>query len=372
MGCGKAQPLDAQILTPTGWQRMGALRLGDRVIGAQGLPISIIGLFPQGEKDIYRVTFSDCSSTECCADHLWRLQSTTHRFRGQPGAVMPLKDVMHDLRATNGNHRWYVPLVQPVAFTPQELSIDPYLLGLLIGDGSLTSMVRFSTADDALVASVQALLPPGLMVRHQAAYDYRITSGKIGGRMQGANALRTALQELGLAGRRAEEKFIPPLYLFGSIAQRTALLQGLLDTDGSVDRHNRIEFATTSEQLAQDMIALVQSLGGTARRGTKQPIYTYRGERRQGQISYRLTIALPVSVLPFRLERKANRYTGRRKYPPTRAMVAVTYVGRKPAQCIAVDAPDQLYVTDHYIVTHNTTQGIALAEVLRQLAPTNR
>jgi hypothetical protein len=180
------------------------------------------------------------------------------------------------------------------------------------------------------------------------------------------NPLLKHLRALGLTGTRATTKFIPTNYKFNTVANRIALLQGLLDTDGSVDTRSHIEYSTSSKQLARDVIELVQSLGGTATVSARIPKYTYQGQRREGQRSYRLVISLPAAIRPFRLSRKANRYTHRPKYPPSRAITAVTFVGRKEAQCIAVDAPDHLYVTDDYIVTHNTVMGMLIGHALQQ------
>jgi hypothetical protein len=261
----------------------------------------------------------------------------------------------------NGNHRWYIPMVQPVEFEAQELPVDPYLLGVLLGDGHLLGKVSFSSADTEIVESVRVLASAmGLFVRNKGRYDYGIVGG-------GVNPLLKQLRALGLAGMRAESKFIPHIYKFNTVADRVALLQGLLDTDGSVDGQSRIEFSTVSKQLARDVIELVQSLGGTATLSTRIPKYTYRGQRREGQLSYRLNIALPAEIQPFRLSRKAMRYTHRPKYPPSRAITEVTFVGCKEAQCIAVDAPDRLYVTDDYIVTHNTVMGMLIGHALQQL-----
>lgn len=155
MGCGKAQPLTSNILTPSGWKLMGDIQVGDGIIGADGQTHQVIGVYPQGEKDIYRLTFSDGMSVECCEDHLWHLQSTNHRKRCQAGVVMLLRDFMNDLRTQQGNNRWYVPMVQPVEFPQQDLPVDPYLLGLLIGDGTLKKHeVGYTTVDDELLKFV--------------------------------------------------------------------------------------------------------------------------------------------------------------------------------------------------------------------------
>ena len=193
------------------------------------------------------------------------------------------------------------------------------------------------------------------------------------GRSSRLNPLTASLRSLGVMGHRAESKFVPDLYKFSSVATRVALLQGLLDTDGCVrSADNNIEFSSVSLRLAKDMIELVQSLGGKATLRQKRAFYTHNNERREGQLSYRMSIALPSSIQPFRLARKAQLYHPRTKYPPVRAIKSVTYVGRKEAQCIAVDAPDNLYVTDDYILTHNTPQSIAAAELLKEWHNINR
>ena len=140
---------------------------------------------------------------------------------------------------------------------------------------------------------------------------------------------------------------------FTKSAHRLALLQGLLDADGGNSGH-AVEYTTVSRQLADDVLFLVRSLGGTAAIASRQTRYSHRGEQRVGQVSYRLHLSLPGFIAPFRLPRKANQYLPHTKYPPRRAIVDVQPVGVKETQCIAVDAPDHLYVTDDFVVTHNT------------------
>jgi superfamily II DNA or RNA helicase len=178
----------------------------------------------------------------------------------------------------------------------------------------------------------------------------------------GSNTIAEALGGLGLMSCGAAETFIPDVYKFASVASRTALLQGLLDTDGCLrTSDNTIEYSTVSPRLAEDVAFLVQSLGGTARIGTRATGYQLpNGERKPCKTAYCMSVILPPEVQPFRLQRKAAIYQSRPKYGPSRAIVDVVPVGKKPAQCIAVDAPDGLYVTEHCIVTHNTAQVIAL------------
>ena len=135
-GIGKAQPLDAQVLTPEGFVAMGELKVGDRVIGVDGKPRNILAIFPQGKKEVFRVHFRDGSQTECCDEHLWFTQTRGERERHQPGAVRTLNTIRRTLRyGTHFNHA--VPRVAPVEFAPgAELPVSPWLLGVYLGDGN--------------------------------------------------------------------------------------------------------------------------------------------------------------------------------------------------------------------------------------------
>lgn len=367
MGLGKAQPLTAKILTPTGWKLMGQITVGEEVINARGSISHVIGVFPQGEKDIYRVTFSDGSSTECCDEHLWHVKTPVQKMRGHAGKVVQLKDIMYDLRDAAGNCKYFIPMVQPVEFRERTLPLHPYLLGVLLGDGGMSrpSSVDVTSADRELLDEISQYLPVGVGLKQHGAptrYRWALSIGNVGGE---SNPVVRALRELKLQGRKSQNKFIPSSYLFASVASRVALLQGLLDTDGCVRREdNNIEFSTSSPMLAFDIATLVQSLGGRAmvRNPCARFYTTPDGERHEACDAYRMSVILPPDIAPFRLPRKASIYQPRLKYQPSRAMIAVEYVGRKEAQCIAVDAPDHLYVTDDYILTHNTRSALIAAQ----------
>src|SRR4051794_1338121 len=134
-GFAQAQPLDAKVLTPRGWTTMGAIRVGDELVNPEGGTARVIGVFPQGERDIYRVTFSDGSSTECDLDHLWQIT----RDRRKPWRVETLESIKTKLEAESRQNRPYIPLVKNLEFDEEELPIDPYLLGMLLGDGCFTT-----------------------------------------------------------------------------------------------------------------------------------------------------------------------------------------------------------------------------------------
>lgn len=336
LGQGKAITDDTLVLTPFGWTRNGHLTAGDQVIGSSGEPTTVLAVYPQGDKQVYKVQFSDGSVIETADDHLW-----TVRIGAKPWKTQTTLQVMEHL--SQGRQRPSVPTMQPWKRPDAVLPVDPYVLGLLLGDGGLTHHrggVAFSSADEQLVAAF------GSAAKHYSRYDYGITGY--------GNALRS----LGLMGHRSETKFVPDVYLHASVEQRHALLQGLLDTDGGATKSGGIEFSSTSENLARGVQFLAESLGGHAHFHRRQT--SCNGK--PGLPSYRLIVVLPPAYAPFRLRRKAEAYVPRTKYQPARSIASVTPVDRfVPMTCINVEAADSLYVTEHCIVTHNTWTGVRMA-----------
>ena len=361
MGLGKAQPLTANVLTPSGWKQMGELTVGEQIINSQGTVSRITGVFPQGQKEIFRVTFTDGATAECCADHLWAVQSPVQKYRGQGFQVRPLHELADQLHDRHGNTRWFIPMVQTIAFPAQAVPVEPYLLGLLLGDGCFRKhSIGLTTADAEIVAYAAGALPAGLTLRHTPdTYEYHLIGPSAGI----SNGLMRQLKSWGLKGKKSADKFIPPVYLHNEVAVRLALLQGLLDSDGYVSKTGEVcQFTSVSAELTAGVQFLVQSLGGTARKSSKLPTYTHNGERRTGQRAYTLTLSLPPQFAPFRLSRKAVLYRPKTKYQPYRGIKSVELIGTAPAQCIAVDAPDRLYITDNFVLTHNTIQALAMLQ----------
>lgn len=350
MGLGKAQPLDAQIVTPRGFEPMEWMQVGTSITGQDGRTHFVTGVYPQGMKDIYRLVFSDGTSTECCEDHLWQVNSPLRKWTKSPPRVFSTRAIAQSLTHVNGNNQHFIPLCKPVHFSPYNtaLPLHPYLLGSLLGDGGIAHSVIFTTADAEMAGRIAELLPEGVRLRKcKGDYDYHITCGE----KHGTNVVLNRLRALGLYGRKSNAKFIPRVYQTASIEERVSLLQGLLDTDGYASKDNVVQFTSVSQRLINDTRRLVESLGGIARLTEKKTT---------GQLAYTLTLALPAEIAPFRLTRKAARYKPRVKYQPTRAIVSVEYVGVKAAQCISTDAPEGLYLTDSFIVTHNTVESIGV------------
>ena len=373
-GTGKAQPLTSKILTPTGWRLMGDISVGDSVISFDGLPTKVTAVYPQGEKIIYSVVFSDGSRTECCDEHLWLTQTLYERrkSRANPNwnCAKPKVRSLQEIRASL-DMQHFIPIASPVQLADQDYEIDPYILGVILGDGCITqNAIIFSSADKEIVDQVRAFLPDYLFLRDILA-ENRCPQYRISMKEQARNAKGQMLphkwleilRDIGLHGKDSLGKFVPEQYLHGSIKQRLSVLQGLMDTDGCVDKKtNSPIFTSISPMLAKAVASLVQSLGGTATIKNKKTTYTYNGCKKNGQDAYNVNINLPSGLVPFRLKRKVDLYKANEKYMPRRKIVSVEECGIKPAQCISIDHPSRLYITDDYIVTHNTFTGLGAAK----------
>jgi phosphate starvation-inducible protein PhoH and related proteins len=362
---GRAQPTGTPVLTPDGFRPIGDLRVGDLVTGSDGTPTPVLGVYPQGRKPIYRVTAQDGASTLACAEHLWSVTTRSDHRHGKPGRVLQTSEMAGNLRAAH-YHRFELPLVGPVQMPAREVPMDPYALGLLLGDGCLTTSTTpsFCTADPELAEALEAALP-GVELFGKGDFDYvlRREGGGWGSGLALANPVTAVLRQLRLAGTRSGTKFVPADYLRNSVETRHAVLQGLLDTDGGpvrqLARTCRIQYATTSPQLRDDVVFLVRSLGGVAYWRTRASAGRRPGLAKGRAVPYNadafvLDIRLPAGVAPFRLSRKAAAYDATGGGRPMRFVHAIEPVGEADCVCIAVAAADSLYVTEDFLVTHNT------------------
>lgn len=357
MGLGKAQDLDSDIITPDGIIRMGDVSVGDDVIGSDGKPKKVLGVYPQGLKDIYEITFNDGTTARSCDEHLWNVNTTTRNHRGNPYLTKTLREIIDSgLQFENGNNKWYIPIVKPIEFNEKKLRINPYVLGCILGDGGITTKnsVSLSSVDSQIINEVQERLPEkhNVVRNGESLKDYYITAD---GRN---NYINQYLKHYKLKGCDSHNKFIPNEYKFSSIQQRLELLRGILDTDGHSRKDSIIELTLASKELINDVLFIVQSLGGIGRLNDKW--VTYNGEKKQ---YWRLHIKLPPEFIPFKLERKIETFVATTKYLPNRAIVDIKYIGKKEAQCIMVDSDDHLYCTDNCILTHNTLSSILYVEM---------
>jgi phosphate starvation-inducible protein PhoH and related proteins len=362
---GRAQPVSTPVLTPTGFRPIGALQVGDLVVGASGRPTPVLGVYPQGRKQIFEVRAQDGAATLCCGEHLWHVITAEDRRRGKPGRVLETQQMAGRLRAFH-RHRYELPLVaNPVEFVPQPVPMDPYALGLLLGDGCLTTSTTpsFATHDEELARALDHDLD-SIEVRLTSPGNHVLSDVRgHRGRPIVTNPVTAVVRKPELAGATSSTKFVPDAYLHNAPDVRIALLQGLLDSDGRPvaqgSRSCRINYTTCSPRLRDDVLFLVRSLGGVAcwrcRRAAGRrpgcvngrPVY-HRSD------AYILDIRLPAGIEPFRLRRKRDVYRRHESGRPMRFIDAIEPAGEADTVCIEVLAADSLYVTEDFLVTHNT------------------
>lgn len=366
VGSGKAQPMSCNILTPSGWTTMSEIRTGDYAIGRDGRPVRVVAVHPQGVKPIFRVTFRDGSSTECCDDHLWHA-----RYQGRVDPVtLPLSEIRKKLTGSNGRCLYYIPIVAPVEFEVKKTPpLHPYLMGYLLANGCLTQLgIGITIPDEETATRLSGMMPDKVILKKVAGNKFGYGASY---KKNNPNPLTVILKDLKVMGCGSHEKFIPKEFLLADVESRKVLLQGLMDGDGCVTNNGiMLEYSTSSQRLAEDFVFLVRSLGGLARTSIKdKPKYTHKGETKYGKTNYRVSVSLPNDVAPFLLSRKASKFSPRTKYQPSRAIVNVEPIGEKNCQCITVDSTDGLYVTDDFIITHNSLISLMYVEKNTDVRP---
>ncbi len=353
-GKGKAETLYSRIKVPGGWSTMGEMEVGTKVTAWDGTTTHVTGVYPQGTTPVYRVTFWDGRHVDVCPEHLWKafyVNTVPHR-RWRVIDTLELKRL-----SEMPNPRVYVPLCQSEDGPEVDVTIPPYTLGVLIGDGNLTGTgINIFKPDNELFENIREELLPGHELRDSLKKPGLRSLVNANG---GENLYRRYLKEMDIDGTYSWEKYIPQNYLHGSTEQRWALLQGLMDTDGTVNTRETggaVSFNSTSRRLAGQVQYLVRSLGGIASISERNTQYTYNGEKCQGRKSYDVNIRHPKQRKLFRLPRKLERIPETNQYSEDLKLRvrSVEYLGEEPTQCISIDHPERLYVTNDFIVTHNT------------------
>lgn len=349
-GPGKLESNTTVIFTPNGERRFGDLRPGDFVFAEDGSPTKIKQTYPQGIKPIWRVTFDDGSFLRVGAEHLWKVQGRTERRKGLGWAVLSTQEIV-DRGVTVPNGKWrqkqfIIPRQGPAQFPHAALDVDPYVMGVWLGDGS---------------AGAGAYTKPYLEVEDEIRLRGYHTHRGADGKYVKIEGLRRSLRSAGCLEWRSWERYIPEKFKFASVVQRRDLLCGLMDTDGSIGKDSHMEFGTTSERLAEDVVWLVRSLGGVAliKEAIKEGCYKDdEGNRIDCRDCWRVTVVTDFN--PFRIAHKAERWQDPMRSPSTeryltRFISTIESDGHEEATCIEVEHPSRCYLSKDFIVTHNTT-----------------
>ena len=364
---GKALTLDTPIATPNGFVPMGKIRVGDSVIGRDGKPTKVVGVYPQGKVPVYKVKFSDGAEIRTCGNHLWEVKFHDETIHWGSGSCYCTKIVtteeLFNSKLKSDTHRLYsVRYCEPVQFRKRELMLHPYIMGALIGDGCLRDATpMFTSFDDEIVEHMRDVLPETDDMHCQDAKRGRYLISAKGGVKNGGtvrSVTASALEYYGVNRKGSADKFVPTEYLYSDVEDRLELLRGLLDTDGYADNH-RIEFSTVSKQLAEQVQFLCRSLGGYSTIRSRMGKYRGKdGSVIETRTNYRVSLQFPHGVNPFHLKRKSEKYSPKRE-ALYHYIESVELCGEDYAQCICVDNEDHLYLASKYFVpTHNSQSGI--------------
>lgn len=372
---GKAQPLDSLVKTPHGWTAMGDLRVADKLASIDGAPSRVVAIHERGTLPCFRITFQDGRQTYCAGDHLWKIRHT-HSGKQEWKTVSTL-ELQRLVGLPSYKSRIGIPTASGDFGSHAKLPIAPWLLGLLLGDGCITKGTpSFTSADKQIVRRARRILRPlGYSLNPTGRYGYRIarTGGANKKGVSGVmpNGIAEELKALGLFGSDCFSKFIPSSYLEAGRDSRMELLRGLLDSDGTVGKNHALTFSTSSSRLAKGVQLLAWSLGAVATVKPKQPRFRHKGEHKVGALSNTIVITHPDKGAFVSLRRKKVRlklWKSRRLHRLT--VMSVEPDGERTMRCITVSHPTGLYLTNDYVVTHNSSLALQIAfQIANTLIP---
>ncbi len=332
---GRALALDTPIPTPDGWRIMGDLQVGDPIFDETGRVRYVTAIATWEDRPTYTITFADGTTITADAEHQW---ATSKVYDRDDLRIRSTREIAATVQNSNGVTNHSTPWASAVQYPSQEFLIDPWFLGLWLGDGTSINGDITCHADD---------LDETVTMIEQAGYATKVVhNGQASGlgRLIRTYGARLPLRALDLK----VNKHIPAAYLRGSIDQRLALLAGLMDSDGTVDKDGRCEFVNTNMDLVNGVAELVRSLGVGARSSLR---------KRANGTSHKLDswcVKFTPTFTPFRLSRKIARckpIRGREQH----YFVSVVPAGNRTTKCIEVDSPSHMYLAGtSFIPTHNS------------------
>ena len=374
---GKEQPISEPVLLECGWTPMGNVKIGDRIYGQDGNIYNVTGVYPQGIKDVYEITFSDGTKTRCGHEHLWHVHTKKQRenmrkFNDYRFTTKPLKEIIKDYKKEHHSnsyksyhYKYSIPINSEIEFTQtEELSLNPYIFGLLLGDGGFTgNVVTFTNPETELFEQLeQGVKELNLELHYRDFENHRQATIVKNDNEEEHNQLNIILKKLSLFGCDSRQKFIPKQYIYTTIENRIKLLSGIINTDGHVYEGVSIHVCSYSEQLAKDVTELARSLGYVAIFNSWDRTDENSTKKYETEIEYRVTIIGDYSKLNLSTKHKNKLKTRCNDY--CKSIVDIQLIRQEESQCIMVDNPQHLYITNDYIVTHNTS---TIKEMLEKL-----
>ena len=370
---GKAQPLYSKVLWENWWIKMWDIKLWDKIFWEDWNIYNIIWLHPQWKMDIYEIIFNDWTSTRCTDQHLWTVQNYNDRNRWKSRKwekyIPRYRTIeLYKIRKNILKYEWLnserlnysIDINDPINFSKKELIINPYLLWVYLWDWNSNKSVHIINSEKDIIEKCNTILPEWCKFSIKPkpwSNSFCNSIININFHKNNKNNFIEKLKEIWLFHKLSYEKFIPKEYLYSSLEDRLELLRWLLDTDWYIMKwrykNSSIEYSTTSKQLSDDIIFLVRSLWWFIYCKKRKSSYLKDWKQKQCLDHYRLHITMPNNITPVSSIKHLNRFTlsnkNFKKY-----IKEIIYIWKEECQCITVDNPSNLYITDDFTVTHNS------------------
>lgn len=363
-GEGKAIPINTDIPTPNGWKKAKDIKVGDFLFDRKGMPTKVLGVFPQGKKDTYEIITKDGRTAKASKDHLWTVYN---QYSRKNPITLTTEEMLNKGISLKRGYRFHLPTNEAVEYCSQDLLIDPYVMGMFLGNGC-------KNVNKDFVLSSKDIEVLEILKEKLNAYKYKQSDSNYNCFFYKSNTDRLKIRDINskyeelLSDTLSGDKYIPEEYKISSIEQRWELIQGLMDSDGNIhkekdgNRYN-VSFSTTSKRLKDDILEVFYSLGlsATWRLGkTKE-----KNNVRNNQYVIRINIPHEQKVNLFKLSRKKNIAIESSKQNPKKkdySRIAIVDIKKTEISeehvCFKVDNEEHLFLTENYIVTHNTLTEI--------------
>ena len=374
---GKALPNSTKIPTTDGWKRVDEIKVGDYLINELGRPTQVLGVYPQGKKEVYKITFGDGRVAKCCKDHLWSVNKITWKNNNEYRDYTTEQLLKDGLLYKDRRAKFSIPCSMAIEWPAKQYDIDPYVMGVFLGDGCCKgkSQLVLSSKDKSIPLLCAEKMKEDKQVKtelwYNNEYQWRFYT-EDEGKKQYFNTIEYFKKYKNEVLQYSYNKTIPEEYKIGSVEQRLSLIQGLMDTDGSIEKSNgQLRFTTTSYSLIKGVQEVLSSLGYVSK------LYKEEREELYTNECYYILINIPNKEKEklFRVERKKNiaaAFTGikqKHNYLKTTIRSIENTKELEEMTCFYVDNPKHLFLMNDCIVTHNTR---VLTERIRYLIVNNK
>ena len=361
-GEGKACTNNTKIPTPDGWKTVGDIKVGDYLFGKDGNLTKVLGVYPQkNKKQVYEVELIDGRVIECCEDHLWSVYTYAEKEDYKTFNTKYLYEKQNDIKR---GYKFQLPVNESVYYSKKDLPVDPYLYGVILGDGCKGKFLCISTSDKEILENISKILNAYPVKYKGDNCNYYFKNKKTGKRI----TYDDIRGELELGNLYAHEKYIDDVYKISSKEQRLELIKGIMDTDGCIDRHldnngygrYNLTFSTVSSQLRDDFIEVIRSLGYNASWSLGKS-KSKENEVKRDQYVVNINVNHSDKKDFFKIKRhldnayKAEKQGDRRKDYSKVSIKEIRKTNRyENMTCFEVDNEEHLFLIGDYVVTHNT------------------